>query len=420
LQFHDYSIILRNIFHILVKMRIIALLFFVISLPLGLFARNSPTKIASIPFQVVGSYIVVEISINGSSPLNLILDTGVSYTIITELFKEDSLTIKYSEKSKLNGLGPNEEIMAYKSNGNNLSSGRMRMTNQTVYVLEKDLFNLSRHVGFKINGLIGSDFFENKIVNIDYNKKKITFYENESFVAPKKYISVPLIMLGHRMFISLPVTGPDWVTKDALMLLDTGAELSAWFRSYGENPIKIPSKKIRGYIGHGLNGEVYGDFGRIYMIKVGSHILYDPIVSFPDSVSISEAIFRTKREGTIGSQILSRFNLIFDQPNNKLYLKPNWNFKKPFSYNIAGIEVVEDDFNFQMPEVINVRVDSPAEHAGVKVGDRIYQINGLESFKTNINEMRKLFETSSKAPLRLVLLRGNQTVDVKIEMKSAL
>lgn len=401
-------------------MRIIALLFFVISLPFGLFARNSPTKICSIPFQVVGSYIVVKINVNDSSPLNLILDTGVSYTIITELFKEDSLTIRYSEKSKLNGLGPNEEIMAYKSSGNKLSSGRMKMTDQTVYVLEKDIFNLSRHIGFKINGLLGSDFLENKIINIDYNRKKITFYEKESFVAPDKYVSVPLIMLGHRMFISLPVTGPDWVTKDALMLLDTGAELSAWFRSYGENPIKIPSKKIRGYIGHGLNGEINGDFGRIYMIKVGSHILYDPIVSFPDSASISEAIHGTKREGTIGSQILSRFNLIIDQPNNKLYLKPNWNFKKPFSYNIAGIEVIQDELGFLMPEIINVRADSPAEHAGVKVGDRIYQINALESYKTNINEMRKIFETSSKAPLKLILLRGNQTVGVKIEMKSAL
>ena len=393
---------------------------FLFYLSFGLLPANGNTKIASVPFQVVGSYIVVQVSINGSTKLNLILDSGVSNTIITELSEEDSLTLNYTRKEELKGLGSGKSVVALTSTGNTLEAGKIRIKNQSVLALVEDIFNLSKHVGSKINGLLGSDFFEGHIVKIDYNSKRITFYKNENFVAPRKYVSTPIIKEGRKMYISIPVTSSDWKTKNALLLLDTGAELTAWFRSYGDNPIKIPAKRIRGYVGQGLNGEIEGYLGRIFQINVGGHELHNPVVSFPDSASITDAIVGTKREGTIGSQILSRFNMIFDQQNNKLYLKPNWKFKDPFSYNIAGIDLIQDYTSSILPEVIIVRKDSPADLAGVQVGDYIFQINEFSGFKTSINEMKKIFETSSKAPLRLILLRGDKTISLKIEMKSVL
>ena len=44
------------------------------------------------------------------------------------------------------------------------------------------------------------------------------------------------------------------------------------------------------------------------------------------------------RNGSVGGEVLKRFNMVFDYPNNKLHLK-NANFKNPFQYNLAGIEL---------------------------------------------------------------------------------
>jgi hypothetical protein len=401
-------------------MKAVKIFAFLLCLTIGIRPAYGKSNEISVPFQIIGSYVVVRVSINGSSTLNLILDSGVRNTIITELSAEDSLTLNYSRKQELSGLGEGKTVMAFASVGNTLQAGKIRLTNQSILALEEDIFSLSKHVGTKINGLLGSDFFEDHIVKIDYDKKRITLYPNEGFIAPEKYVSTPIVMENHKMYIYIPVTDLDWKTKNALLLLDTGAELTAWFRSYGENPIKIPPKNIRGYIGQGLNGEIQGFMGRVHQINVGGHVLRNPVVSFPDSTSITDAIVGTKREGTIGSQILSRFNLIFDQRNKRLYLKPNGNFKKPFTYNIAGIDLIQDFTNFQLPEVIIVRKDSPAEKAGVQVGDRIFVINEESGFKTNINEMKKLFETSSRVPLRLTVLRGNKPVNLKIDMKGGL
>ena len=62
-------------------------------------ARNK--AIATIPFEMVGSYIVLKVSVAGSSPLNFILDTGLRNTIITELHDEQSIDIAVNHQQDL-------------------------------------------------------------------------------------------------------------------------------------------------------------------------------------------------------------------------------------------------------------------------------------------------------------------------------
>lgn len=388
-----------------------------ICLHFGIEARNGK-KLASIPFEMVGSYAIIKVKVNNSSTLNLILDSGVRSTLITELTAEDSISLNYSENIFLKGLGTGSQLRALTSKDNILQLGKVKLDKHTIYVLEEDIFNLSKHTGTKINGLMGSDFFQGHIVKIDYDNKRIIFYESSSFTPPKNYTPLPIQIEGQKMFIRIPIIETDGTTKEVKMLVDTGAELAAWFRAYGKDPVKIPKKNIRGFIGQGLNGDIKGYLGRIPHIKIGKSVLHYPVVTFPDSISIAEVFVESQRDGTIGSQILSRFNLIFDEMNNTIYFKPNANFNRKSSYNIAGIELIQQDPILQLSEVLYVWEGSPAQKAGVQKGDRILEINGRKGFETNINEIRSLFEVSSHKPMRLVLVRGEKTLTVEIGMKS--
>jgi hypothetical protein len=200
------------------------------------------------------------------------------------------------------------------------------------------------------------------------------------------------------------------------MLIDTGAELAAWFRSYGENAVRLPEKHLPGYIGQGLNGEIKGYLGRMPKVYFGGHTIHNPIVSFPDSASIGDIIQNIYRDGTVGSQLLSRFNLIFDEPNELLYIKPNHHYKKPFRYNIAGIEVVKQPSLPYLPEIFYIWEGSPAEKAGIMPGDMILNINGRNCFEIDINEVRHLFETPVKQSLRLTLIRQGKTSEVELDI----
>lgn len=384
-------------------------------------AGSKRKSIVSIPFDMVGTYVVVKVKINDSSPLNLILDSGVKNTIITELFSGDNITLYYSNVKDLMGLGSGNHLEAYTSNFNTLKIGNLKIQPKTVYVLKEDIFNLSKHTGTKINGIMGADFFDDYIVEINYTLKRIRFYEKDpSYQPPKGYGMLPLTIEGKKMFVQLVVLESDSTRRKVKMLIDTGAELNAWFQTFKKGSVHIPINRISGVIGQGLNGEIAGLFGRLPQICLGEFCLNNVIVSFPDSAAIAEIVSNSERDGTIGSEILSRFNFFIDYDQKKLFFKPNSNFKKPFIYNIAGIEITQVLPFVPQTEVWRVWENSPAAIAGVQVGDQIREINGQKAFQMNIGEIKMLLETPSKRPLEMTLLRNDKEISVKINMNSKL
>lgn len=380
------------------------------------FGKLRPVQ--SVSFETVGTYVVMKVKINNSTPLNLILDSGIRNTIITELFEGDQITLNYSDVKDLMGLGGGEHLEAYSSNYNTFGIGKLRLSPKTIFVLKENIFNLSKHTGSRINGLLGIDVFYNHVVDIDYSQKRVRFFDRASFIPPKGYEDIPLIVEGRKMYIQLTVTEGNGKKRPVKMLIDTGAELNAWFQTYKKEPLEIPSKNIRTIIGQGLNGEITGKLARVPEIQIGSHVLKNPVVSFPDSASIAGIIENSDRDGTIGSQLLSRFNYAVDYAGKHFYFKPNGNFKDMFSYNVAGIEVAQVLPFVPQAEVWKVWEDSPASIAGVREGDQILEVNGQKAFQITINELRKMFETPSRFPLRLTLLRNSEEISVKIDMKS--
>ena len=294
-------------------------------------------------------------------------------------------------------------IDAYISNYNTLEVGRLKIQYKTVYVLQENVFNLSKHTGTKINGLLGADFLQDYTVEIDYTNKRVRFYEPTAFDPPKGYETLPIKIEAQKLFINLAVLNPDSTRRQVKMLIDTGAELNAWFLTSDSSNVKLPRKWIQGTIGEGLNGIISGKFGRIPEINFGKFTLRKPIVSFPDSTAVNQILANSKRDGTIGSMMLSRFNLFFDYNNKKLYFKPNYTFNSNYSYNVAGVEIVQISPLFPIIEVLSVWENSLAAKAGVKPSDRLVEVNGNSAYKMTINEIRKIFETPSDRPLKLLL-----------------
>jgi len=391
------------------------LLFFLLIISY-LSAEIKPRKVESIPFEVVGSYIVITTKINDSSPLKLILDTGIRNTMITELQPDDHISLNYSDVKDLMGLGAGKDLEAFSSNYNTLKIGKIKLPNKTVYVLQNNIFNLSKHSGSKINGLIGVDFFLDHTIEINYSTKRINFYEQTPF-DPKGYSFLPITIEGQKLFVDLSVLEADSTRKNVKMLIDTGAELNAWFQTITNNSVKLPSKWVQGTIGEGLNGIITGKFAHIPEISFGDYKLKTPIVSFPDSSTIKGIITDVKRDGTIGSQLLNRFNIFIDFTQKKFYFKPNENFKRRFTYNIAGIEIIQITPSFPIIEVMAVWENSPAEKAGVLPGDGISEINGNSVFSMSLGEVRKVFETPSNMPLKISLKRNEKDIYVSIDMK---
>ena len=398
------------------KRNILFVLILALILDFQSFAKSRP--VASIPFERIGSYVVVRIKINNSTPLNFVLDTGVRNTIISELMPGDSVSLNYSNDAVVLGLGQGDTIKGYISKNNTLQAGRLKLLNKTVYVLEGNEFSLTSQTGYKINGLLGMDFLQDYVVEINYTDKRVRFFEQEKFEEPKNYEKMPVTVVGKKMYLQLAVLETDSAHQNIKMLIDTGAELNAWFQTLTNKAVQIPEKSIRGFIGQGLNGDIVGIYARVQQICIGSYCLKNPVVTFPDSATISGIVTNSDRDGTIGSQILSRFNYFIDTKNKFIYFKPNGTFTNLFKYNIAGIEISQIIPFVPQTEVIKVWENSPAAQAGIQVGDQIMEINGTKTYQLTISEIKDFFMRPSKRPMSMFIKRNGEEFPVKIDMKS--
>jgi len=109
--------------------------------------------------------------------------------------------------------------------------------------------------------------------------------------------------------------------------------------------------------------------------------------------------------------------MIIDYPQKKFYFKPNENFHNRYAYNVAGIEIIQITPFIMLTEVLDVWKNSPAERAGIKKDDRIIEINGIRAYEMTVSEIRKIFETPSVKPMKLIIQRGEKEISLEIDMK---
>ena len=107
-----------------------------------------------VSFRLINNLIVIPVDINGQT-LSFILDTGVNKTIIFSPSKNDSIGLLDPIKISLTGLGGGKPVDAILSKNNKMKIKGLVGYNESIYVIFKDFFNLSRKMGTTIHGIIG-------------------------------------------------------------------------------------------------------------------------------------------------------------------------------------------------------------------------------------------------------------------------
>ena len=180
----------------------------------------------------------------------------------------------------------------------------------------------------------------------------------------------------------------------------------------------------------------------------------NPVVAFPDSSSIKNVTMVADRMGSVGGEIIRRFDVIFDYQNRKMYLKKNSEYNSPFGYNKSGVEIQhkglqwiqetvrletvplsknafdseadkKKDFKYKfllkpIYEIANVRESSPAAIAGLQKGDVIILINKNPAYKYSLQEINTLFKSEGVKWITLEVERGNEILKFKFQLDDIL
>lgn len=416
---------------------------------------NQYKESVSMPFELVNNLVVIKAMIN-SKELTFLLDTGIEKTILFNLKFSDSLKLNSVKEIQLRGLGDGEPINALISNNNLLRINGIIDPHHRVYIIVDNLFDLSAKMGMDIHGIIGGDLFKDFVVKVNYASKRITFYNQDTFDYKKckKCESFPLDFYNQKPFIDVFVENHLGDMFKVKLLIDSGGGDALWLFDKSHPKIIISDKYFEDYLGKGLNGNIYGKRSKISKLKIGSFVFENAAVAYPDSISIEAAQKNKERNGSLGAEILRRFHVIYDYGNRKITLKKNNKFYRyPFMYNKSGIELVyggdmlikekrsnsnyiDSDggnnrnssiyqivYSFGLAykpsyQISFIRKGSPANLAGLLVGDIILEINGTPTYQKEMSDIVQMFSQKENKRIKLLVDRDGNHLRYSFYLKS--
>ncbi|AWA31203.1 signal protein PDZ [Flavobacterium magnum] len=418
----------------------------------GFAALPNKNKI-TIPFQLINNLIIVPVSVNGVE-LSFLLDTGVEETVLFSL-DDREVPLHDVESLTLRGLGSQEGVDGLKSKRNKLSIGPLQYSNQEIFVVIDEQMNLSASLGVPVNGIIGYQFFKHNLVKINYAHKKLVIYNyNKANVKKitKNYTPLDISLERNKPYVVSAVTSGGEVVS-AKLLLDTGNSDAIWLFDDRSDRISIPERHFEDFLGRGFSGPIFGKKARISDFALNRFRFRNPIASFPDTVSLRNVRMVENRLGSVGGEVIKRFQVIFDYTNSKFYLKKNANFELPFHCNTSGIELhhagtklvqevnrehgtssavkielggggeMDVKYKFELKpvyEIASVRKGSPADAIGLQQGDVLISINEAQSYKFTLQEINDLLKSDDGRKLLLEVQRKDRIMKFRLEMKSIL
>lgn len=429
---------------LIIKFLLILLLFvfFPVASAQNNFRINNGKDQITVPFELVNNLVIVPLEINGLE-LSFLVDTGVDATILFSLGSQDTLDLKNTESIMLRGLGEGEPIKALKSSGNEVRLGEAVNKNKIIYLVFDHPLDLSNRMGIPVHGIIGYDLFRDFVIEIDYLKKRLVIYDPEAYPGQKCRNCDELDLIFHRNKPYVNISGKiNGKTLPLSLLVDSGSGDALWLFE-NDQGIALPRDHFRDFLGYGISGSVYGSRSRIEGINFGKYELPLVTASFPDTLYYKGIEIYEKRNGSVGSQVLSRFQLTIDYPGKKIRFKPNRNFRNPFEYDMSGVVVAHDGFTvikdilrnplalreddkngsiagnlvykstynvkFSLEpqyKIVEVRPESPASNAGLRENDILLRINGKPAFKFTLSEITNLLSSKEGKKIRLVIERN--------------
>src|SRR5690606_32078612 len=239
------------------------------------FVMEDNAKKFSLNFQQISNLVLIPLSINGSQPLNFIIDTGSPHTVITNIEAIQYFKLNKGRPIQISGLGNDDKTLeAYLSMNNQIQIGKAVSTTTELVLLYEENFNLSSRFGVPVYGIIGYDLLKEFLIEINYTRNKISFYEPDYFYKKKKnklkkFEEIPLQIKKKKPYVKVISNLGD---EDVFLnlLVDSGSWDAMWLFEDESQKIHVPAQNIVDYLGFGLNGEIHGKKSRIPYVQLGS------------------------------------------------------------------------------------------------------------------------------------------------------
>lgn len=283
----------------------IFLLIFFISLPI--FSQDTiPITIGS------DNRIYLKATVNGSEELDFIFDTGASAMVANTTQTDKKLNLNYN--SSIENTGANGVSTQKVSAGNTIQIGSFKRNNEELIGIEYP----EKHYSF--DGVIGYPFFEDFLMEIDYETQIIVVHRSKNTIANRtSYEKISLDFMNDLFYMDMTVFKKEKPVQFPVMI-DTGfnGDLIVYHKTVSEKGLANQFEKIRNSRSEGTDGTVIeSDLVIIPKVILAKTILQNT------EASLNLTPVSTAFTAILGGNIMKHFHWIFDYKKRQLYIRPN-------------------------------------------------------------------------------------------------
>lgn len=371
-------------------------------------------SVVSLPFELATRHIIVKVKVGNSQPLSFILDTGDKYAIIN-LDRAKELGLTLGSPVRMGGAGPETSTGAFVKDSAFTIPGLAGFSQPVNLALP--IGRLASRLGQDFDGIFGSEFIKEFVVEIDYPAQVLRLHDKDKFVYSGSGQSIPVEVNanGHPiMEAEVTPIGSAPVKGKFVVDIGSGGALVLHSHFVSERGLLNPNLKTIRVIGMGgAGGKVRGRIGRVSELKIGNFKISSPITMFAEDKA--GAFANTVLLGNIGMQIVSKFRIFLDYKRDRIILEPNANFAKPFDRAHAGLAIHAEGKDYRTFRIDEVLENSPASAAGLQINDVIIAVDGKPAAALTMTNLNEMFE--QPVDYLLIIQRGEQTLKVKLTPK---
>lgn len=403
---------------LIISILLVGYCFSTLAQPMGIDLLGEKKKI-EIPFKYIQGFIVVDIEIDKTLPLKFIFDTGAEHTIMFHKIMADLIDMNYTKRIRILGSDVSEDVHALIARNIYLDLKEGVTIKRDILVLENEISKLREAIGEEISGILGTSLFKGMVLSIDYRKKKIILTHPKQFTPPKQgsgYIDYDIDVIQNKAYLKSPVTLQNGNTISSTLLLDTGAAIPLLIHTNTDSSLVLPDFVIDGRLGYGLGGPIKGFLGKVRQISLKDYKFDFVLTSFQD-IDLENLGSDIVRNGILGNKLLSRFYVTIDYFNKKLYLKSRKKYNENFKYDLSGLEIIALGKDFRKLEVKHVLKGSPADEAGIKIGDKIKKIGIWKSKFYSLEKLVQKLESKPGKRIKMKIERDGETMSKKFYLR---
>ena len=349
----------------------------------------------TIPFKTfTGGVVVINAKIdNQARTLNFILDTGSGgISLDSTTCAELKISLRQSD-TMVSGIAGSKKV-AFAFN-RKLIINKLVTDSVSFYVNDYSL--LGSVYGERIDGIIGYGFLSRYIVDINYDSARIKIFSPGKFRYAK---SGTLLKPYFRKLIALPLTVRDKEKVVSNFYMDTGAGLCILLTEQflKDNNIILKRRRPVSTQVQGLGGKKIMRLTVVKSVKVGPYSFRNvPANLYDDEANVTSYPYTS---GLLGNDLMRRFNVTLNYPEQEVNIVPNSFFTDRFDYAYSGLSLYQFGDKIIIDDIVE---KSPADKAGLKNGDELISVN--TNISGNIQQYENLLQ-SVREKILLIIRRG--------------